>query len=281
MPDFRAEERTFQLITQLAGRSGRDAPGRVLVQTFQPDARPIALRRAARRAALPRRGARAPPRARLPARSATSSASSSRAPSRSRCSARSRSCGPACPASSCSARRRSCGCAAATARSSSRRPTARAPSRRRAARPARRRRAGDAPRRADGRRRRRPAIALTAQLDAWREAAARRGDPRRVGGPGRHAAVARERERLERDRDLNPLVGEPLPRRLRNFRPEADTYVASLGGPLPYMQRLRADRGRDRAAPRAARGGLRRARRRPRALAPDRRALGLRARSTT
>jgi primosomal protein N' (replication factor Y) len=41
MPDFRAEERTFQLVTQLAGRSGRDAPGRVLVQTFQPDARPI------------------------------------------------------------------------------------------------------------------------------------------------------------------------------------------------------------------------------------------------
>jgi primosomal protein N' (replication factor Y) len=42
LPDFRAEERTFQLITQLAGRSGRDGPGRVLVQTFQPDARPIA-----------------------------------------------------------------------------------------------------------------------------------------------------------------------------------------------------------------------------------------------
>jgi primosomal protein N' (replication factor Y) len=41
LPDFRAEERTFQLITQLAGRSGRDAPGRVLVQTFQPDARPV------------------------------------------------------------------------------------------------------------------------------------------------------------------------------------------------------------------------------------------------
>ncbi|MGH3012777.1 MAG: hypothetical protein ACRDMY_13200, partial [Gaiellaceae bacterium] len=36
-------ERTFQLVTQLAGRSGRDAPGRVLVQTFQPDARPIVL----------------------------------------------------------------------------------------------------------------------------------------------------------------------------------------------------------------------------------------------
>src|SRR5207248_4170886 len=41
LPDFRAEERTFQLVTQLAGRSGREAPGRVLVQTFQPDARAI------------------------------------------------------------------------------------------------------------------------------------------------------------------------------------------------------------------------------------------------
>ncbi len=38
LPDFRAAERTFHLVTQVAGRTGRgDKGGRVLVQTFSPD----------------------------------------------------------------------------------------------------------------------------------------------------------------------------------------------------------------------------------------------------
>jgi len=44
IPDFRASERTFQLIVQVAGRAGRsDLPGQVVVQTLHPDEPAILL----------------------------------------------------------------------------------------------------------------------------------------------------------------------------------------------------------------------------------------------
>jgi hypothetical protein len=49
-----------------------------------------------------------------------------------------------------------------------------------------------------------------------------------------------ERRALEEDLRSNPLVGEPLRRRLRNFRPDATAQLAALGGPLAWMRRLRA-----------------------------------------
>jgi hypothetical protein len=50
----------------------------------------------------------------------------------------------------------------------------------------------------------------------------------------------REREALAEDLRENPLAGEPLRRRLRNFRPDAGAQLAALGGPLAWMRRLRA-----------------------------------------
>jgi primosomal protein N' (replication factor Y) len=44
LPDFRAAERTFQLVSQVSGRCGRSAEaGRAIVQTFQPDSPAIKL----------------------------------------------------------------------------------------------------------------------------------------------------------------------------------------------------------------------------------------------
>lgn len=44
---------------------------------------------------------------------------------------------------------------------------------------------------------------------------------------------------LARDLEGSPARGRRLTFRLRNFRPAEDSYLAALGGPLPYMRRLR------------------------------------------
>lgn len=49
----------------------------------------------------------------------------------------------------------------------------------------------------------------------------------------------RNLEGLAQDVRDSPFKGRPVPLRLRNFRPDADSYLASLGGPRPYMARLR------------------------------------------
>src|SRR5262249_3893965 len=48
----------------------------------------------------------------------------------------------------------------------------------------------------------------------------------------------RELAALEDELRSSPLRGGKLPLRLRNFAPSAEAYLASTGGPLPYMLRL-------------------------------------------
>ena len=50
----------------------------------------------------------------------------------------------------------------------------------------------------------------------------------------------RERAALDEDLRSIALTGKPLPLRLRHFRSSAEAYLASVGGPLPYMLRLRS-----------------------------------------
>jgi hypothetical protein len=50
----------------------------------------------------------------------------------------------------------------------------------------------------------------------------------------------RERELLDEDLESSPVRGTPLRQRLRNFRPDPESAVRSLGGPTVWMRRLRA-----------------------------------------
>jgi hypothetical protein len=49
-----------------------------------------------------------------------------------------------------------------------------------------------------------------------------------------------ERRVIEADLATSPVKGRPLRQRLRNFRPDAESAVRALGGPLLWMRRLRA-----------------------------------------
>jgi hypothetical protein len=49
-----------------------------------------------------------------------------------------------------------------------------------------------------------------------------------------------ERRVLAEDLAGSPVQGRPLPPRLRNFRPDADSAIRALGGPTIWMRRLRA-----------------------------------------
>jgi len=59
------------------------------------------------------------------------------------------------------------------------------------------------------------------------------------GVRGENARERRERLVLERDLDGAPYAGRRVRPRPQPFHPSAESYVTSLGGPLPYMVRLR------------------------------------------
>jgi hypothetical protein len=63
-----------------------------------------------------------------------------------------------------------------------------------------------------------------------------------LGEHGLYGENPRERglvRRLAGDLEGSPLRGKPLPRRLRNFRPAVDAYVAGLHGLPAHLERLR------------------------------------------
>jgi hypothetical protein len=63
-----------------------------------------------------------------------------------------------------------------------------------------------------------------------------------LGQWGVREESARERatgQALHAELDGTVAAGRPLQLRRRHFRPSVDSYVAALGGPLPYMLRLR------------------------------------------
>jgi hypothetical protein len=49
-----------------------------------------------------------------------------------------------------------------------------------------------------------------------------------------------QRRVLEEDLADSPVAGKPLRQRIRNFRPDPESAVRALGGPLVWMRRLRA-----------------------------------------
>ncbi len=54
-----------------------------------------------------------------------------------------------------------------------------------------------------------------------------------------HPVDRRARAEVEVDLSTSPLHGKRLPLRIRNFRPSLESYLTALGGPLPYMVRLK------------------------------------------